>query len=422
MSGENKRKVSRLGLGGFLITVFLLMYVPSFLTWARGDSISTDIIRIGVLEDSVNAEACFVRDEEVLASPFTGTCITEVEQGEKIPANFSIATVLKSDSERILEAIKQKDMDIIKAQKEKSKNLSIFSEDVVKLENEISKKIKKIVLEDNRNNLSGCREAIDEIDELIQKKAVVAGDTGASDNYVNSLKQEKERLQSQLRANTSGIKVQSSGVISYVVDGYEDVITVNLMKDISPDTIEGVKDNRNINNFEKKNIEAGKPFAKVIKGIEYYFLVVLDEAKAQRFEVDGDIKVRLNELSKLIKGKIEYVSPAQGGKCTVAVKVDEAINETAAMRKTNVDLVLKSAKGYKVPLSSLRDINLDDMTAKIITVKANCAVIKDVKIESKNDEFAIITNFEDRERTGIGLYDTYVCRPENIKEGQVIIK
>jgi len=48
---ENKRKINgKVKLGGLLIALFLLLYIPSFIFWIYGKNIHTDIIRMGELE------------------------------------------------------------------------------------------------------------------------------------------------------------------------------------------------------------------------------------------------------------------------------------------------------------------------------------------------------------------------------------
>jgi len=48
MPEENKRKINgKVKLGGLLIALFLLLYIPSFIFWIYGKNIHTDIIRMG---------------------------------------------------------------------------------------------------------------------------------------------------------------------------------------------------------------------------------------------------------------------------------------------------------------------------------------------------------------------------------------
>jgi putative membrane fusion protein len=419
---KEESKVSRIKIGSFIIIVFILLYVPSFIHWIYGENISTDLVRIGEVEDSINSQGVIVRNEEVIESPFEGNCITDVGEGEKVAVNSSIATVLKNDSDSLLDAIKKKDMEIIKAQQERNKNSEVFLEDIAKLEKEISEKVKLVTEESNKNNLLEVGQLKEDIDELIQKKATISGDTGSADSYITSLKKEKESLQQKIQMNTRQIVSKSSGVVSYVTDGYESILNSGAIKDITPSVLEGIKDSKSVSIVGSRPVEAGKPFAKVIKDLDYYVLVALNQVNADRFTEGDYLDFRLNEVSRTVSGQIVFKSKKIEGKYVIALKSDEGLSEISGMRKVNVDLIKKHYKGYRVPLNSLINLDVKNQRAKIVLVKSNYASIRDVKIKGTDGEFAIVTNFDDKAKNGIGLYDIYVCKPGNIQEGQMIIK
>ena len=142
MPEENKRKINgKVKLGGLLIALFLLLYIPSFIFWIYGKNIHTDIIRMGELEDYVTTDAYIVRDETVINSPSDGISIRNVEEGEKVGVGDTIATVLNKSSEKLLEDLKTLDLRIIEAKREKTKNDNFFSEDIKKLDQEIQEKL-----------------------------------------------------------------------------------------------------------------------------------------------------------------------------------------------------------------------------------------------------------------------------------------
>lgn len=417
---KNKRR--KLKLGTFLIIVFLLIYVPSLLHWVYGRSINTAIIRMGAIEESVNAEGYIVRDEEVLKSQFEGKYIPVASEGEKVPANFRIATVLRESSVKLLEALKEKDIKIIDEQKKRNDNESFFSEDITKIENKIGQKVKLIIEQSNLNSLSSVKAVKAEIDELIQKKASVVGGLNTTDAYINQLKKEKERIQQQINSSTKDVITRTPGIISFVVDGYEEVLSPGAIKDLTPAFLEKVKVNEEYKNVKTNDVGADRPFARIIKGNEYFVITVLEPREADRFNANDEIGgLRINDINRVVHGcQVSYKSDKKDEKYVIAVKVDRYLSETAGLRKINVDLIKSSHEGLKVPLKSLKDIDFKEMKAKIVLIKANVASIREVKILGKNDEFAIISSLDGEYRKGVSLYDSYAVNPENIEEGQII--
>lgn len=419
-------------IGNILVVVFLVIYIPSFIHWVFGRTIATGIIQSGKLEESINIDGIIVRDETVLKSPFEGAFIPSVGEGEKIPVDFCVATVLKESSEKLINELKQKDLAIIKTQQDMNDMKEFFSEDLNKLEDEISLRLKTVIEESNRNSLERTSQLKLEIDKLIQKKMSILGETSDSNSYLSSLTKEKLELQKRIKQNTSEIVAPSSGIISYIIDGYESILRPDAITEFTPEYLEGIKVQYIENNIDNRKVVAEKPFAKVIKGIESYIVVCLDEDRAEKFKPGNKVKLRINDIGKTLDGKVYYMSSKINGKFVMAVEFNRGISETAGLRRVNVDLITRLYEGYKVPLSSLKDINLGEMTAKIMLVKAKYADERIVKIVGINDEFAIIESPDEKEirddmeesmemdLRGVSLYDIFILRPLNIKEGQYI--
>jgi len=419
---ELHKKRKGLKVWGFLALVFLMVYIPSFLHWVYGTNVTTDILKIGTIEDSVNTDGVVIRNEEVLKSPFDGKCIMEAAEGDRIPVRFRVAQVLNQASEKANDDIRSVDLKIIKSQKEKIESKDFFSEDVAKIEDDLAQKARQLAFTLNEEDMSGLKSVKGEIDELLKKRALILGSLGGSDAYVESLKKEKQRLEEQLKQNTREIFSDSPGIISYAIDGYETVLTPEGIKDLKPSSLAKLKFEKTADSPNPVRVSAGKPFAKIIKDIETHIVFPMDSKRAQRLKKDDDIKLRLNDLGKTFNANVEYISAEEGGKCLVAVSTDRGASEMTAMRKLNVDVILDSYKGYKVPLKSLTKVDMDGKQAVLVIVSANYANFKKVKITGSDGEFAIIDNPVAQKSDNIGLYSIYVVDPQNIQEGQMVSK
>lgn len=411
---------NRIKLGSILIVLFLLLYIPSLIFWVYGNNVSTDIVRMGDIQDSVNTQAVIVRKEVVLNSPIGGKCIKEINEGEKVKAHDRIATVLNSSSEKLLEELKAVDLKIIEAQKKRNENLELFSDDLKKLENEIEENLKEVIRLGNSNELSKASQIKKQVDELIQKKATIAGSLSTPDAYIQSLLGEKNNLQRSINSNTKDINSSQSGIVSYMIDGYEGILTPDSISELSIKDIESIEVKGIQKDIEEIGVEAGKPFAKVITDVEYFILMSIDTKLAKEYKVDGLINIKLNEFGKVITGDVFYKSNNMGGKSILSIRVSNALSETAALRVLNIDLIKSQYSGLKVPLRSLTNIDMKSKTAEICLVKANRARYVKVEIVGKNEEFAIIKNIDKEKGYSVSLYSSYIVNPINIEEGQTI--
>lgn len=420
MNKENKGK--KLKIGSFILLMFLSLYIPSVLHWITERNINTDYLRNGIIEDSINADGIIIRDEKVYNSPFDGKYIPEVGEGEKVAAGGRIATVMTKSSLELLDELENYNDRIIKAQIEKNKNREFFSEDIQRLDNEIGKKIKVIVNETNNNSHFKMEQLKSDIDRLVQKKAEIYGGQSTADTHISQLKTERDMLQQKIKNNTRGEVSESPGIVSYVIDGLEKELNPSVIDKLTVEYLESLEIQAPDVNANIRDVSTGQPYVKVIDNMKCYIAISVKADKAEMFEVGMKPRVRIYDIDREIRGKIEYISQEEKGKVVIVIGIDRCIDETSGLRKINIDLIKNSYEGLKVPLKSLMDVDLKNNKAKIILVKANYATIRDVEIVAASDEYAIIKSADDSGKRGISLYDTYIINPLNIEEGQIINK
>lgn len=416
---DKKRLKKRLKIGGILVLVFALLYIPSLVFWIYGDDVATEIVRMGEIEELITTDAYIIRSEEVLKSEMDGECLREVTEGEKVQANARIATVLNQDSANLLKELKNLDNRIIDAQESNKGVKAVFSEDIKKIEKDIDERLKHIANCINKNNYSEIKKTKTQIDDLMEKKARISGELSPSDTFLKSLLAQKEVLQKRIESTTSYIVSLNSGIISYEVDGYEGLLSPEKIPELTIKDIQNIKVKSSVQESDSLKVEKEKPFAKVVSGIEYYFAFVLGSKNKMGFEVDDRVSIRINNLDRIIEGIVYYKSNEMDGKYIYAVKCDKALGETVSMRSVNIDIIKNQYSGLKVRLSSLTNVDKKNSTAKIVLVRSGFAKYVKVKIVGKNDTYAIVDN-PDVTFGGVSLYSSYVINPKNIEEGQMI--
>jgi putative membrane fusion protein len=417
---ENKSGKRRFKTGRLLLIIFVLVYIPSLIYWFYGNTVATDIVHTGVIEDSMNINALLVRDETVLKAPFSGEYIPQVDEGDKVAAYSTVATVLDSSSSRLLDEINEINKKILSTQKEKSKSKEIFNQDITKIENEIGLKVAMIADEVNNNRFNRIKQIRYEIDGLIEKKAEIIGNDGTDDVYIKSLKEQKNKLMNDINTSMLEKKSDSSGMVSYIIDGYESILNPQAVDKLTPEIFENILSEEVIErDLSNRKVEADKPYAKIINDFQYQIIVCLKSDSNDFFEIGKRVSIRINDINKQIRCTVAFVSEEYEGKQIIAISADKYIGELSGVRKINIDLIKSSYDGLMVPLRCLRNISTNNMTAELVLLKGDIASVREAKIIGKNNEYAIVEAI-DKSNKGIYLYDTYITNPQNIQDGQVI--
>lgn len=410
----------RMKIGSLLVFLFLLLYIPSLLNWLNGSNVTSDILRVGTIEESVNADCIVVRDEVLLEAPaFEGRYIPEAAEGEKVPAFYRVATALNRNSDSLLKELEEVNVKIAEARKKSQEKADFFSEDTAKLDSQINQKVQDIVTVINGSSLTDLGRIRTEIDKLMAKKSEIGGGN-VNSKLITPLLQQKEDIQARINSNTKQIISDFSGIISYVIDGYEQVLTPKTVKGLTPKKVEDIKAGTDVSPDDNR-AHANKPFAKVIRGSEIYMAAVLEQADAEKYKPGGEISVRINDTGLETKATVVGISETVDGKCVMTVKTNRGVDELSSMRRVNADFILDSDEGLKVPLKSLRKID-EDGTAEIMLIKANMAAARRVVIECRDEEYAIIKTPAREVKKTVSLYDTYILNPDNVKEGEIIDK
>ena len=93
-----KKKRQKILFRNIFVILFLILYIPSLVSWIYGNNVNTEFIREGEIESSINTNAYIVRDEIVINSPAEGKCIREKSEGERVSVNSRIATIVDNTS------------------------------------------------------------------------------------------------------------------------------------------------------------------------------------------------------------------------------------------------------------------------------------------------------------------------------------
>jgi len=421
-SGRKKNVYRRITLGSILLIIFMVLYIPSLLNWLSGDHLAQDVIRNGTIEEYITADAVIVRQEVLLdPSSIDGRFIPEVNEGEKTAAYENVAVVMGNESDEQLREIEDLNARIVKARIEQAEKADFFSEDLAKLDDEIGRKVQDLILACNSRSFKEMGKQRSEIKKIVEKKAeIVAGNS--TDAYINSLQQKKESIQESINKNTIKVRSNTSGIVSYRIDGYEKVLTPDRLTELTCEKLDRIRETCDPISGESEHVQKGEPFVKIIKGVDVYLAADIPTEKARSFEEGDRLTIRINSRDFETTGIITQIKNDENDRSLIIVKMSRGADVLSDLRVVAVDFITKTEEGLKVPLKCLRNISPDGTSAIIMLVKYNVATSRQVDILCSDNEYAIIKTPENELKKTVNLYDIYLINPDNVEEGDIIGK
>lgn len=211
---------------GFFKWILILLILGGLIVLAqKGVEIVQNIAQICIVEQGSlrfeeSADGYILRDEMVLQGENSKNgMVPIVSEGQRIAKNSPAFRYYSNGEEEILSKIATLD-DEINAEIESS-GLTIFSTDITNLENQIEKVVNSIY---TLNDLEEMQDKKAELDTYVSKKTKITGNLSPADSHIKSLIEERNRLESSLSNSSEVITSPISGMVSYRVDGLEEVL------------------------------------------------------------------------------------------------------------------------------------------------------------------------------------------------------
>lgn len=374
----------------------------------------TDIITVekGQIYSESPAEGYIIREEQVLKGENYKNGISQIKaEGEKVALKENVFRYYTKDENSLVAKIQELDNQIAQTQiKEKENN--IWLGDVKVIENQIETKINEIY---KVNDIKKVKEYKNNIDGYIKKKTKIIGEKSPSGSHLKSLIQKRSEYENELNSGSEYMKSNMSGVVSYKVDGLENILTPDSINNITEDFLNDLK--LKTGQIVSSNNECGK----IVNNYYCYIASVVDKEKTKDLEEGKNIKLRLINGDE-ISATVEKIKEDEKQNILV-FKITKDVEELIEYRKINYDIIYWSYKGLKVPNSTLIEEN------GLNYVIRNRAGYTDkilVKLEKQNDTYSIIDEYMAEElkalgwttseiinKKSIGIYDEILVNPKD---------
>lgn len=425
----NKKRVVLLYIAIILMIWFVISIVRLF-----EKPVNTVLIKKGELINYEEVVGYIIRDEELIdLSTYEGIVKSEVQDATRVSKGSAILKYVSKSEEQLMEKINKLN-DKIEVAKESQQ--TIFSNDVKLIDAEIENNLYTQLK--NNNSLDIIRENKKYLNEKIYKKAKIVGELSPAGSELKSLIEERSKYEKQLNDAEKSLIAPKAGLVSYRVDGFEEILTYDSISDLTSETLSKLKLSLDQTiPLDTKNI-------KIIDNFKCYIAVPTQSEEASQVMLNDTVYLRFsNSDDSLIPAQVEYISNEEDSTLLV-FKINSNVEELTKYRKISLDVVWWRSTGLKVNKEVLFDTEIQvtvsgeeilespeeiigDLTTvegssgeavetiipqtitktiKIPTVTIKKAYSEEnvfVKILKETEEFVIIDNYKDSELIQMGV-------------------
>lgn len=372
---------------------------------------NTFIVENGTLSLEENAVGYVLRDETVVQGQNYKNGMEKLKtEGEKVAKGEPIFRYYTSGEEELKKKIAELDS---KLQEALSNQKDLLPNDTKSLEREIDAKLDELY---QVNDIQKIREYKKDINSYITKRAKMVGELSPSGSYIRSLIDKRNEYATELNSGSEYISAPQSGIVSYRIDGLEEVLSAKT-QDFSYLSIETLE---NLNLKTGQIIATSEEAGKIINNFKCYIAIPLSSENAKEATVGDNVMLRLAS-SKEVEATIEYIAK-EGKSQLIVFSVEEQVEELINYRKISVDVVWWSYSGLKIPNSA---IVYENDLAYVVRNRLGYLDKLLVKIKKQNEKYALVTSYEPQELKELGisysstkkisLYDEILIHPDTSK-------
>lgn len=331
-----------------------------------------------------------IREETVVkGSNYKNGMVQIKTEGERVAKDEAIFRYYSNNEDSLIKKISELDSKIDEAMDGET---DLFTSDIKALEKQIEEDILSLI---KNNNIQTITETKKEINNSITKKAKIAGELSPSGSYLKKLIDERSKYENQLNEGAEYLKSPISGVVSYKVDGYEEILTPDNFSSLTKETLKNI--DINTGQVVADSEESGK----IINNFECYVACILDSEQAKNAEIGDVVTLRLPNDSE-VSASIEYISN-EDDDVILVFEITQQVQELVSYRKISFDIVWWSYSGKKIPNTAIGTEKKGDNDINyVIRTRGGYQDKILIKIMKQNDKYSVVENYTNAELQELG--------------------
>ena len=377
----------------YLVFIFISLYLIYSVYLLLKQPTDKVTVENGILYLEETDIGYIIRDEKVVKGNNYKNGMEQIKaEGEKAAKGESIYRYYSKNESDLTKQISELDSKIQEALEGQT---NLYISDIKLIENQLDE---KIALLNGTTDVSKLTEYKKEIDKLITRKANIVGEKSPSGSYLKKLYDQRKTLEEQLNSGAEYITAPESGIVSYKVDGLEEILTPNNFSTLSKEFLENL--NLKTGQLIATNDECGK----IINNFKCYIATISESEQAKNAKVGDSVQVMFSN-NKTIDATIEYISQENDDEILLVLEIDKQIDELTNYRKISFNLIWWSYSGLKVPNSAIVE---QDGLHYVVRNRAGYLSKILVNVKKQNDKYSIIKNYTTSELQELGFTSTQI--------------
>lgn len=347
-----------------------------------------------------------VRSETVLESGYGITVLT-AKEGARVAAGEAVATGYLTDDAHTRQTRIRELNDQLEQLNYAYRSSSSLA-DQAALDSEIVSDLTALARYISRRDMNSISDLSPELKGLVLRRSSDEGATDVIAAQIAATQNELETLQNEAEADTRVVSAPSAGYFSSAVDGYEALLTPEMLENMSV---------REYNALEAETVSQNAA-GKLIRGNTWYYVTAVPSGELGELQKGDMVKVTFaRDFYEEIEMTVSRISDNQAGFRLLVLSCDHYMQNVTLLRRQSADIVFASYAGLRVPKAA---VHVDkNSQAGVYVLEGATAVWKDIEILHDNGE-SYVVELDRTSTANLWPGDEVIVSAKNLYDGKVV--
>ena len=368
---------------GVTITLLITLFAVLFYGYRYLKiPVETQTAMLTRLEDTVKTKAYVIRKEAVFDAQIAGTMYNYAQEGDRVAKNMCISTVYRGDVEgNLIHELNNINTRIekLEAAKARSEQFVTDSSSVESTTEHIKTDIINAVINNNIKEIENYKNTL---------KALNDEQSDEVGKNLDELFAKKRNIEARLSGDKSNINTTISGIFSLNVDGLEEILTPEKIKEFTIGDFLNLTEGE-VSQRTSNIVSVGEKICKVVDNHIWYAMAVVPKDIADAIRNKKEVIIRFESLPGTeVMATLFHVSQEDetSEDALVVLKSDRYLEGVYGLRTDEMEIVINRYTGYEVPIHSLRVV--EDKTGVMIS-GGTSEIFCECNIVYSNDETGV---------------------------------
>lgn len=344
-----------------LVAVSLILTVINVAVQRFTQDYVTETALLSVGSDSELVTGVFIRNEKVITYTGEGVVSYEVSDGGKLGIGSPIATIYSSDTQIGIKqhiASLKKDLALLERISNPGTTKTAQPSNLSEL---FTEHYKEFLYQREQGNLQALPEQSEEMVVLLSTYQLVTGQDSGYEKKILEIQAEIEALEAEQEEPLDTLTAEEASYFVSYADGYEDELNLDMLDTITPQMLEGIKDNPS-----NQNGVVGK----LIDG--YQWALAAKVNNSDKIYQQGDrVTLKFASTSGMIRGTITSLISGNDARQTIAIIMCDTMTYDLVQHRTDTVEIIRGEEkeGILVPRSAIHFKEVENDEGRLETVR-----------------------------------------------------